>query len=142
MQMSEPDLITVDGDRARPACSNDDILATTRRATSVENDPSTYLDGEEMGGSAGVCTPLPPGTDATGYYEARCNRGSQLTEETRTCAPALVPRATNRQVYQYYVAGDGVYCATFPRARDFDGPLANGSCRIRGPQLGGCTDGV
>src|SRR3546814_1371543 len=84
MQMSEPDLITVDGDRARPACSNDDILATTRRATSVENDPSTYLDGEEMGGSAGVCTPLPPGTDATGYYEASCNRGSQLTEETRT----------------------------------------------------------
>src|SRR3546814_13891291 len=60
-QSSEPYRITVDGDRTRPAFSNDDILATTRRATSVENDPSTYLDGEEMGGSAGVCTPLPAG---------------------------------------------------------------------------------
>src|SRR3546814_3359684 len=53
-QSSEPYRITVDGDRTRPAFSNDEILATTRRATSVENDPSTYLDGEEMGGSAGV----------------------------------------------------------------------------------------
>src|SRR3546814_8907492 len=100
MQMSEPDLITVDGDRARPACSNDDILATTRRATSVENDPSTYLDSEEMGGSAGVCTPLPPGTDATGYYEESCNRGSQLNKEKRTRGHAMATRDTTRTVYK------------------------------------------
>lgn len=141
-QSSEPYRITVDGDRTRPAFSNDEILATTRRATSVENDPSTYLDGEEMGGSAGVCTPLPPGTDATGYYEASCNRGSQLTEETRTCAPAMVPRATTRQVYKYYVAGDGVYGAPFPRDSDFAGALANGSCWISGPSMGGCAASV
>ncbi|ALJ16289.1 conjugal transfer protein TraN [Sphingopyxis macrogoltabida] len=139
---SEPYRITVDGDRTRPAFSNDEILATTRRATSIENDPSTYLDGEEMGGSAGVCTPLPPGTDATGYYEASCNRGSQLTEETRSCTPVMVPRTTTRQAYKYYAAGDGVYGAPFPREGDFAGALANGSCWASGASMGGCAASV
>lgn len=141
-QSSEPYRITVDGARTRPAFSKDALLATTRRATSVENDPSSYLDGEEMGGSAGICTPLPPGAEATGYYEASCNRGSHLTEETRTCAPAMVPRTITRQIYRYYAAEDGVYGAPFPRDSDFAGALASGSCRVSGPSMGGCAASV
>lgn len=139
---SEPYRITVDGARTRPAFSNDEILATTRRATSVENDPTAYLDGEIMDGSTGVCTPLPPAVDATGYYEASCNRGSQLTEETRTCAPAMVPRTTTRQVHKYYAAGDGVYGAPFPRDVEFAPALANGSCWLSGASMGGCAASV
>ena len=139
---SEPYRITVDGDRIRPVFSADEILATTRRATSVENDPSTYLEGEEMSGSAGICTPLPPGTETTGYYEASCNSGSKLTEEERICAPSMVPRTTTRQVYKYFAAADGVYGAPFPRDSDFAGAMANGSCWVSGPSMGGCAASV
>ena len=139
---SEPYRITIDGDRTRPAFSNDEILATTGRATSIENDPSTYLAGEEISGSAGSCAPLPPGTAATGYYEASCNSGSLVSEETRTCAPTMVPRTTIRQVYNYYAAADGVYGAPFPRDSDFAGALANQACWISGASIGGCAASV
>src|SRR3546814_4669754 len=54
--------ITTDADRTRPTFSNSEILETTARATTVENDPSAYLAGESMGGSSGSCVPLPPGS--------------------------------------------------------------------------------
>src|SRR3546814_6825605 len=62
--------ITTDADRTRPTFSNSEILETTARATTVENDPSAYLAGESMGGSSGSCVPLPPGSGSEGYYEA------------------------------------------------------------------------
>ncbi|MEL0210896.1 MAG: conjugal transfer protein TraN, partial [Novosphingobium sp.] len=65
--------IVTDADRVRPTFSNAEILATTSRATQVENDPTAFLDGEDISAGSGTCTPLPPGIGTEGYYEATCN---------------------------------------------------------------------
>ena len=62
--------ITTDADRTRATFSNSEILSTTARATSVENDPSTYLAGESMGGTKGTCVPLPPATGSAATAES------------------------------------------------------------------------
>ncbi|MCF8708396.1 conjugal transfer protein TraN [Rhizorhapis sp. SPR117] len=91
--------ITTDADHSRPTFSNSEILATTARATSVENDPSTYLAGEEISGGAGSCTPLPPGAGSAGYYEATCNLGAKVEESTPSCNVGLSHRFSTTHVY-------------------------------------------
>src|SRR3546814_16939360 len=41
--------ITTDADRTRPTFSNSEILETTARATTVENDPSARSEGRRVG---------------------------------------------------------------------------------------------
>ncbi|WP_337847852.1 conjugal transfer protein TraN [Sphingomonas sp.] len=91
--------ITTDADHSRPTFSNTEILATTERATAVENDPSTYLAGEAIGGSTGSCIPLPPGAGTAGYYEATCNVGSKVEETAPTCSVGLTHRFSSTHVY-------------------------------------------
>jgi conjugal transfer mating pair stabilization protein TraN len=94
--------IVTDADRVRPTFSNAEILATTSRATQVENDPTAFLDGEDISAGSGTCTPLPPGIGTEGYYEATCNTGTKLTEEPRTCTIRMVPQITNSERWFYY----------------------------------------
>ena len=123
--------ITTDADRTRATFSNSEILSTTTRATSVENDPSTYLAGESMGGTKGTCVPLPPATGSAGYYEASCNAGSKVTTEARTCNVTLDVRAEPRTVYTYYTGRlsflptDG---GPYPARAAFDDEIASGVC--------------
>ncbi|AOF98546.1 type-1V conjugative transfer system mating pair stabilization family protein (plasmid) [Sphingobium sp. RAC03] len=91
--------ITTDAAHTRPTFSNDEILATTDRATQVENDPSAYLDGENITGGAGSCTPLPPGAGADGYYEATCNSGANIEESTPSCSVGLNHSFSTTHVY-------------------------------------------
>ncbi|PKP94612.1 MAG: conjugal transfer protein TraN [Alphaproteobacteria bacterium HGW-Alphaproteobacteria-16] len=125
-----------DPDGVRPTFSNSEILATTARATAIEGDPSTYLEGEAYGGSAGSCTPLPPGTATAGYYEASCNVGATVEEERRTCTVTLDVRIERSDVYTYYTGrmnglpGDG---GVYPARAAFDDEIASGICRETGP---------
>lgn len=128
---SEQYRLTVDPGHIRPTFSNTEILATTSRATSIENDPSSYLAGESYGGSNGSCTPLPPGSGTGGFYEATCNSGSKVTPEVRTCSISLDVRMENRSIYTYYAGRlsflpeDG---GPFPARAAFDDEIANGTC--------------
>lgn len=124
--------ITTDADRSRPTFSNAEILATTSRATAVENDPSTYLAGENYDGTSGSCSPLPPASGTDGYYETSCNTGSKVTTENRTCAVNLDVRTEIRSTYTYYAGrmstmpqDGGVY----PALAAFDDEIAAGVCR-------------
>jgi conjugal transfer mating pair stabilization protein TraN len=91
--------VTTDSANVRPTFSNAEILATTTRATAVENDPSTYLEGEAIGSSSGSCTPLPPGAGTAGYYEATCNVGAKVDTTTGACSVGLSHSV--RQSYTY-----------------------------------------
>lgn len=91
--------IATDADRTRPTFSNAEILATTERATAVENDPSTYLEGEDISSGTGTCTPLPPATGSAGYYEATCNSGGKVEETTVTCSVGLNHQFDDRFKY-------------------------------------------
>lgn len=123
--------ITTDADRTRATFSNSEILSTTARATSVENDPSTYLEGESMGGTKGTCVPLRATIGSAGYYETSCNAGSQVTTEARTCDVTLDVRAEPRAVYTYYTGRlsflptDG---GPYPARAAFDDEIASGVC--------------
>jgi conjugal transfer mating pair stabilization protein TraN len=128
---NEPYRTVTDADHTRPAFSNAEILATTSRATSIENDPSTYLAGEEYSSSGGSCVPLPPGSGRAGYYEASCNAGSKVTTESRTCSVSLDIRTDNRTIYTYYTGRlnflptDG---GPYPARAAFDDEIAAGIC--------------
>lgn len=123
--------ITTDADRSRPTFSNAEILATTSRATSVENDPSSFLAGEELSGTSGTCTPLPPPVGNDGYYETSCNTGSKVTTENRSCAVGLDVRTERRSIYTYYAGRlsfmpeDG---GPYPARAAFDDEIASGVC--------------
>lgn len=123
--------ITTDADHSRATFSNSEILATTARATTVENDPSTYLAGEEYSSSGGSCVPLPAGSGSAGYYEASCNAGGKVTTEARSCTVSLDVRTEKRTIYTYYTGRlsfmptDG---GPYPARAAFDDEIASGIC--------------
>lgn len=131
--------ITTDADRSRPAFSNSEILATTSRATAVENDPSAYLAGEEFGGSQGSCVPLPPGAGSNGYYEATCNVGTKVSDEPRSCSIRMVPEVTTVESFKYYVVPDSAYGTPFGRYASIAPYIASGVCRSTGVVKKGCA---
>lgn len=131
--------ITTDADGSRPTFSNTEILATTNRATAVENDPSAYLAGEEMGGSAGSCVPLPPGSGAAGYYEATCNAGTKVDEAPRSCSITMVPEVTSIDSYKYYVVPDSAYGTPLARYSSIAPYLASGVCKPTGVVKQACA---
>lgn len=127
-----------DPDHTRPTFSNAEILATTDRATQVENDPDAYLQGENIGSESGQCQPLPPGSGSGGYYEATCNTGTKVDETAPVCRVPLVVDVTpgvNKYVYtcENWVmtaarGGDNRNRRCVPA---FNAPVANGVCRER-----------
>lgn len=132
---SDPYAVTTDAAKTRPTFSNAEILATTDRATTVENDPSTYLEGEAFGATGGSCIPLPPGAGTEGYYEASCNVGAKVEETSPTCNVPLIVNATpgaSRYVYSCEgwinnrPSNAAQRCGTL-----FDAPVAAGTCRER-----------
>lgn len=128
-----------DADRTRPAFSNAEILATTSRATSIENDPSAYLVDENIGSSTGQCQPLPPGSGAGGYYEATCNQGTKLDEVPRSCSIRMAPEITKIDAYKYFVVPDSAYGTPFARYSSMAPHVAAGTCKPTGVAMQACA---
>ena len=128
-----------DADRTRPAFSNAEILATTSRATSIENDPSAYLADEDIGSSTGQCQPLPPGSGAGGYYEATCNQGTKLDEVPRSCSIRMAPEITKIDAYKYFVVPDSAYGTPFARYSSMAPHVAAGTCKPTGVAMQACA---
>ena len=128
-----------DADRTRPAFSNAEILATTARATSIENDPSAYLADENIGSSTGQCQPLPPGSGAGGYYEATCNQGTKLDEVPRSCSIRMAPEITKIDAYKYFVVPDSAYGTPFARYSSMAPHVAAGTCKPTGVAMQACA---
>lgn len=117
--------VTTDANNTRPQFDAQEILDTTRRATEIEANPDTYLQGEQMGGQAGSCTPLPPGGGNVSYYEATCNYGSKLDEVPRTCTSTLNVSVENRTLYYYHMSTIGPYVDPDSMADE----IAAGTCK-------------
>ncbi|MFH8654798.1 conjugal transfer protein TraN [Sphingomonas paucimobilis] len=128
-----------DADRTRPAISNAEILATTSRATSIENDPSAYLADENIGSTTGQCQPLPPGSGAGGYYEATCNQGTKLEEVPRSCSIRMAPEITKTDAYKYFVVPDSAYGTPFARYSSMAPHVAAGTCKPTGVAMQACA---
>jgi conjugal transfer mating pair stabilization protein TraN len=128
-----------DADRTRPAFSNAEILATTSRATSIENDPSAYLADENIGSTTGQCQPLPPGSGAGGYYEATCNQGTKLDEVPRSCSIRMAPEITKIDAYKYFVVPDSAYGTPFARYSSIAPHVAAGTCKPTGVAMQACA---
>jgi len=133
--------VTTDADRTRPTFSNAEILATTNRATTVENDPSAYLAGEAYDSTSGACTPLPPGSGTAGSYEATCNFGTKVDETAPVCRTPLVVDATpgtDKYVYTCENWSTSAAQGNDNRTRRcvpaFNAPVQSGVCRERSRQ--------
>lgn len=120
--------VSTDRNKTRPQFDAQEILDTTRRATEIEANPDTYLQGEQMGGQAGSCTPLPPGGGNVSYYEAICNYGSKLDEVPRTCTSTLNVSVENRTLYYYHMSTIGPYVDPDSMADE----IAAGTCKAVG----------
>jgi conjugal transfer mating pair stabilization protein TraN len=72
-----------------------------QRAIDVEADPSTYLEGEALGGADGSCVPLPPGGGSTNYAEWTCNVGTGVVHQPQSCTRDLTVAEWNEFTYQY-----------------------------------------
>ena len=141
----DPDKLTMDGKVAaptsdaygtvtdkggtRPSFSNAEILAATSRGTAIEKDPETYLGGQDIGGSQGTCTALPPSVGSKGYYEATCNKGSKVTQANEICRGNMVPHVVNTARYFYYGVLDKNEGYGFARNSVMQGLTAAGVCR-------------
>lgn len=142
----DPDKLTMDGKSAaptndaygtvvdkagtRPSFSNAEILAATSRGTAIETDPDTYLGGQDLSGSNGTCTALPPWVGSKGYYEATCNKGSKVTQATETCRGTMVPHVVNTSRWFYYGATpDKQEGMGFARNSTMQAKVAAGVCR-------------
>ncbi|OAN64532.1 conjugal transfer protein TraN [Sphingomonas sp. TDK1] len=118
-----------DQGHTRATFSNSEILATTSRATAVENDPEAYLQGESIGAESGQCQPLPPGSGTNGYYEATCNQGTKVTEEPRSCSIRMVPHIVNTERWFYFGAPDSNEGNGFAKNSVMQAKVAQGICR-------------
>lgn len=131
--------ITTDADHSRATFSSAEILRATQRATSVENDPSTYLAGEAYSGSGGSCVPLPPGAGTSGYYEATCNKGTRIEDKTQSCSITMVPETSTVTTYKYYVVPDSAYGTPFARYASIAPYINSGVCKPTGVVKAACA---
>lgn len=127
-----------DRDHTRPSFSNAEILAVTQRATAIESDPSAYLEGEDLSGSSGSCTPLPPAEGSDTYYEATCNRGTKIEQAEAVCRTPLVVDVTPGTTKYLYTCE--AWSTQLPRGNNnttrrcqpaFNAAVASGVCRER-----------
>ena len=131
--------ITTDADRTRATFSNSEILAATQRATSVENDPSTYLAGEDYSGGGGSCVPLPPAVGNAGYYEATCNQGTKIEDQPRSCSITMVPETTTVDAFKFFVVPNSAYGTPFARYDSMAPHITAGTCRPTGVVMQACA---
>jgi conjugal transfer mating pair stabilization protein TraN len=82
----------------RPAVTLDRSVVS--RGTAIEDDPHAYTSGEALAGGTGSCTPLPPGSAGTGFYEATCNVGTQVSQGTQSCPITLTHQLTEAHRYR------------------------------------------
>ena len=125
--------VSTDQARMRPTFDAQEILATTQRASEIEANPDTYLQGEQLGGETGPCTPLPPGGGSLSYYEATCNFGAKLEESTPMCVAPLVVATEGGEPTYSYVCDDYYYAPAANRWRlcdRFDPYLGSGQCKV------------
>ena len=118
-----------DADNSRPRFSIAEIEEVTRRGMTIADNPDAYLEGKQLGGESGTCTPLPPGTGVKGYYEAVCNKGSQISEGPEVCTARLVPTVVNTERYFYYGVRDQNEGNGFARNSVMAAKVAAGICR-------------
>lgn len=118
-----------DKGRTRPRFSNAEILAATQRGTMIEQDPDTYLAGQQLGGATGSCTALPPSVGSKGYYEATCNVGSQVVETTQTCTGGMVATVVSTLRYFYYAVAPNQVSYGFASTAVLNAKVAAGVCR-------------
>lgn len=136
---SEAYQTVTDQSGTRPAFTNQEILTTTERATDIAENPDTYLAGEQLGGSAGTCVPLPPGAGQKGYYEATCNKGTKIEDRSHTCTIRMVPEVTTVEVFKYLVVPDNAYGTPLPRQSNLAPHVSSGVCKPTGSTFAGCT---
>ena len=124
-----------DRQRTRASFTNAEILATTKRATEIEQDPNRFLNGQEFGGSSGKCEPLPPSAGEKGYYEATCNTGTKIEEGLQTCTARMVPKVVNNARYFYW--GSTNVSGLAPET-SLQGQVSAGVCKAVGTTMHGC----
>jgi conjugal transfer mating pair stabilization protein TraN len=125
---NEAFVVSMDRGNTRPQFDAQEILDTTRRATEIEANPDTYLQGEQMGGQAGSCTALPPGGGNVSYYEATCNYGAKLDQVDRTCTSTLNVSVEKQTSYHYYTSTTGPFVAK----ESLQDELTSGVCKVTG----------
>lgn len=118
-----------DKGRTRPRFSNAEILAATQRGTMIEQDPDTYLAGQQLGGATGTCTALPPSVGSKGYYEATCNVGSQVVETPQSCTGGMVATVVSTLRYFYYAVAPNQVSYGFASTAVLNAKVAGGLCR-------------
>jgi len=116
----------IDRKQTRATFDPNEILATTARATAIEGNPDTYLQGEQLGGSSGSCTPLPPGGGNISYYEATCNYGSKLEQTSQTCKSTLSVDVQRVTTYVYYTS---VAASVYVKRSSLNDEIAAGTCK-------------
>ena len=99
------------------------------RAQNIEKDPNSFLDGQSLGGTDGSCKPLPP-SGTTDYYEATCNKGSELTQEPRSCTSRMVPLVVNTTRYFYYGVPAAQVGYGFASTTVLNAKVSAGICRV------------
>jgi len=130
--------VTTDANNTRPQFDAQEILDTTQRATEIETNPDTYLQGEQIGGQAGSCTPLPPGGGNVSYYEATCNYGAAIEESSPMCSAPLVVTTEGGEPAYSYECDDNYNSSIANRNRlcsRFTPYLASGECTVTDPDI-------
>lgn len=137
---NEAAVLVVDGDKVRPKVPKSQVDETVARGDAINLDPATYVQGVDPSGSTGQCVELPPSQSSAGNFEATCNAGAKLSEEPRSCTIPLETKVDTKTttVYDYWVTGDAVYGAPFPRDAAFAEGLASGTCKALPETMSGC----
>lgn len=59
------------------------------RALAIQEDPSAFLESQQISGTSGECQPLPAGTGSTEFAEFTCNIGTQVSGRDVQCQVTL-----------------------------------------------------
>jgi conjugal transfer mating pair stabilization protein TraN len=125
---NEASVLVIDGSSSRPQVPGVLVDETVARGEIINQDPETYARGVDANGSSGQCVELPPSSNSPGDFEARCNAGSRVVQEIKTCAPSLVPSTTSTSLYHYWVGPDVVNGSSVPRLSSFQSRISSGVC--------------
>ena len=124
---NESSVLVIDGSSARPQVPAAQVDETVARGEIINQDPATYARGVDANGTPGQCVELPATTSSPGSFEARCNAGSQVIEDVRSCNPVLVADVSDTPVYTYY-AEVPAHSGLAPPISEFSAALASGAC--------------
>jgi conjugal transfer mating pair stabilization protein TraN len=120
--------LVIDGSTTRPKVPQVQVDQTVARGDIINQNPSTYVQGVDPQGQTGQCVELPATSTSPGTFEATCNAGSQVVQESKACSPSLVPSTTTTSVYSYWVAANNVGGSSVPRLSTFQSRIGTGVC--------------